>query len=140
MVGLSFFAHVLAKFKIVGKVGLEFTQTTSVNAEQLRVDTKFDPVVMKSTHSTVVIHFFGYQNYFFAELACLPQTLQDEGEADEEGEFPMAQLTAIVGAQNADICPAIIHLTLADSAYSLLATPTSEEAKDMERVEVEVEG
>jgi hypothetical protein len=70
----------------------------------------------------------------------LIQTLQDEGEADEEGEFPMAQLTAIVGAQNADMCPAIIHLTLADSAYSLLAPPTSEEAKDVERVEVEVEG
>ena len=52
----------------------------------------------------------------------------------------MAQLTAIVGAQNADMCPAIIHLTLADSAYSLLAPPTSEEAKDVERVEVEVEG
>ena len=31
MVGLSFSAHVLAKFKILGNVGLDFTQTTSVN-------------------------------------------------------------------------------------------------------------
>ena len=71
----------------------------------------------------------------------LIQTVQNEGEA-EDGEFPLAQLTAIVGPQNAEICPAIIHLTLADSAYSLLAPPTSEEegSKDVERVEVEVEG
>ena len=53
----------------------------------------------------------------------------------------MAQLTAIVGPHNAEICPAIIHLTLADSAYSLLTPPHLEgnEMKEEELVEVEVE-
>ena len=75
-------------------------------------------------------------------LKMFSQTLQDEGEGAEEGEFPMAQLTTIVGAQNAEVCPSIIQLTLADSAYAALAPPTSE--KEVEegggRAEVEVEG
>lgn len=43
----------------------------------------------------------------------------------------MAQLTAIIGPQNAELCPMLIHLTLADSAYSVLATspPSSEMLK-----------
>ena len=65
----------------------------------------------------------------------LNQTLQ------EEGEFPMGQVTAIIGAHNAELCPTLIHLTLADSAYSLMTTPTTaEETEDVERVREEVEG
>ena len=74
-------------------------------------------------------------------MSFVSQSLQEEGEAVDE-EFPMAQLTDIVGPNNIEICPAIIHLTLADSAYSLLAPPTSEgdeETKQVGNVEVEVE-
>ena len=56
----------------------------------------------------------------------------------------MTQLTDIVGPDNAEICPALIHLTLADSAYSILAPPFTEVdelVKESEQVEmVEVEG
>lgn len=47
----------------------------------------------------------------------------------------MAQLAAIVGPHNTELCPTLIQLTLADSAYSMLTTPT-----DSEKVRVEVEG
>lgn len=48
----------------------------------------------------------------------------------------MDDLTAVVGPHNAEVCPAIIHLSLADSAYSLLAPPTTEKEEE----EMEVEG
>ena len=47
----------------------------------------------------------------------------------------MGQLVAIVGPHNAELCPSLIQLTLADSAYSVLTTPT-----EPERVRMEVEG
>jgi hypothetical protein len=72
----------------------------------------------------------------------LIQTLQEEGEVVEE--FPMDELTAIIGPHNAEHCPTLIHLTLADSAYTLLATPScqlnSDEDVGRVKVEVEVEG
>ena len=68
------------------------------------------------------------------------QTLQEEGEAVEGEEFPMAELAAIIGQHNAVHCPPLIHLALADSAYSVLTTPPdSKDHVDGEGVEVEVE-
>ena len=59
-----------------------------------------------------------------------------EGEA-----FPMAQLTSIIGPQNAELCPALLHLTLADSAYSALAVPPHKQSNsEMGKITDEVEG
>ena len=70
------------------------------------------------------------------EVVLSPQTLQEEGETVEGEEFPMAELTAIVGQHNAVHCPPLIHLALADSAYSMLATPPdSKDHVDVEGVE-----
>ena len=35
-----------------------------------------------------------------------------------EERFPLEQLTEIVGEENGQHCPALIHLVMADSAYS----------------------
>lgn len=54
----------------------------------------------------------------------------------------MDQLTTIIGPHNVELCPTLIHLSLADSAYSILATPlqsVDDELKDEVRL-TEVEG
>lgn len=49
-----------------------------------------------------------------------PQTFQDEaGDSSEDGmEFPLERLTAIVGEEHAQDCPALLQLVIADYAYS----------------------
>lgn len=52
----------------------------------------------------------------------------------------MAQLTSIIGPQNAELCPTLIHLTLADSAYSVVAVPHKRSSREMTKITDEVEG
>ena len=53
----------------------------------------------------------------------------------------MAQLTSIIGPQNAELCPALLHLTLADSAYSALPVPPHKRSSsEMAKITEEVEG
>ena len=70
----------------------------------------------------------------FLSLPSRPQMLQEEGDAMEGEEFPMAQLTAIVGPHNAVHCTPLIHLALADSAYSLLTTPPDQSSNEKPKV------
>ncbi|KAL5459938.1 hypothetical protein EMCRGX_G033330 [Ephydatia muelleri] len=56
----------------------------------------------------------------FLEAYHLIQTFQDEaGDSSEDGmEFPLKRLTAIVGEEHAQDCPALLQLVIADCVYS----------------------